>query len=509
MRQNYAPTTAPRRLLTASLCCAAACLTASAQTPIVPGDITIRLETVATGLVAPVAVVDANDGTDRLFIVDQAGQIHILESGVLLPTPFLDVTDRMVTVNPGFDERGLLGLAFHPDYASNGRFFVRYSAPRAGAAGEPCFGTSRGCHSERLSEFRVSAANPNVADAMSEIILLDVDEPQFNHNGGDVAFGPDGYLYLGLGDGGGAHDGLADNPPSHGPIGNGQNIETLLGSMLRIDVDSGSPYAIPATNPFANATGADEIYAYGFRNPFRFSFDDGPGGTNALYVADVGQALFEELSIVTLGGNYGWVIREGFQCFDPFDPSNPPASCADTGPLGEPLLDPIIAYTHADGGLSIIGGFVYRGTMNPALNEIYVFGDFSGAFASAEGRLYYLDPASTPPLHISEFRIEADNRPYGLFLKGFGEDSDGEIYVCGSSALAPTGTSGVVHRIRVICPGDLNGSGFVDLADLTVQLANFGTTTGADESDGDMDLDGDVDLTDLTLMLSVFGKACP
>jgi glucose/arabinose dehydrogenase len=290
------------------------------------GDITIELEIVASGLTAPVAVTHAPDRSGRLFIVDQAGQIRVVRDGDLLPTPFLDISAELPALNPFFDERGLLGLAFHPRYARNGRFFVRYSAPRTGDPGEPCFGTSRGCHEEILAEYSVSDDDPDVADPSSEKILFRVDEPQFNHDAGTVAFGPDEFLYFSLGDGGGANDGLTDTPPSHGPIGHGQNIETPLGAILRIDVDGppdpGLEYDIPGDNPFVGAPGVDEIYAYGMRNPYKFSFDDGPGGDGSLFVADVGQNLFEEVNIVEQGGNYGWVTKEGFSCFDPF---NPPA----------------------------------------------------------------------------------------------------------------------------------------------------------------------------------------
>ncbi len=428
-------------------------ISASVLAEIPQGDITIRLETVASGLTAPVAVTHAGDRSGRLFIVDQPGQIRIVQDGGLLPTPFLDISANLVALNPFFDERGMLGLAFHPKYKQNGRFFVRYSAPRAGDPAEPCFGTSRGCHEEILAEYSVSIHDPNIADPASEIILYRVDEPQFNHNAGTVAFGPDGFLYFSLGDGGGAHDGLADSPPSHGPIGHGQNIETPLGAILRIDVDSppdpGLAYAIPPDNPFLGALGADEIYAYGMRNPYKFSFDDGPGGDGTLLLADVGQNLFEEVDIVEKGGNYGWVIREGFSCFDPFNPQDPPDSCPDTGPLGEPLIDPIVDYSHDDGGIAVVGGFVYRGPRSPSLRGTYVFGDFSDAFFLPGGRLYFLVEPTPSNVEIREFQIGPDDRTYGLFLKGFGEDGDGELYACGSTTLGPTGDTGVVERIVV------------------------------------------------------------
>ncbi|HRX86650.1 MAG TPA: PQQ-dependent sugar dehydrogenase, partial [Phycisphaerae bacterium] len=436
---------------------------ASAQIP--TGDITVRLEPVASGLISPTHLTHAGDGSGRLFIVDQAGFIRIVKNGVLLPTPFLDLTAELPTLNTGFDERGVLGLAFHPNYASNGRFFVRFSRPRTGASGEACFGTSRGCHEEILAEFSVSG-NPDVANP-TPTILFAIDEPQFNHNSGGVAFGPDGYLYFTLGDGGGANDGLDDPNLPHGPIGNGQNINTPLGSMLRIDVDGGSPYAIPADNPFVGTNGLDEIYAYGFRNPFRFSFDDGPGGDGRLIVADVGQALIEELDIVTAGGNYGWVIREGAHCFDPFNPGTFLPSCDSNG-----LIDPIAEYTHTDGGISIIGGYVYRGAVMPGLAGTYFFGDFSADF-SPTGRLYYLDESNPGNPAILRVRLGADDAPFGRYLKGMGEDEDGEIYVLGSTDLGPTGTSGEVLRLAPLY-GDCDGDGDVGLDDYASFAACLG-----------------------------------
>lgn len=449
------------------------------------GDIAIELETVAEGLTAPVYLTGAGDGSDRLFIVDQPGLIRVVRDGVLLATPFLDLSSKTVTPNEFFDERGLLGLAFHPDYENNGRFFVRYSAPRAGDPAEPCNdpdGFVVGCHEEILSEFHVlgDPVSSDVADPASEIILFRVDEPQFNHDSGQVAFGLDGLLYWTLGDGGGAHDGLADVPPSHGPIGNGQNVATPLGSLLRIDVDGppdpGLNYAIPPGNPFAGGGGVPEIYAYGFRNPYRFSFDDGFGGNGDLYVADVGQGLIEEVDVLPVLPapgllNYGWVIKEGTLCFDPFEPGIPLANCDSTGPFGEPLLDPVAEYPHPTGctsdadcasigatcgplgtcsnpsGIAVIGGFVYRGFDNPALLGKYVFGDFSQAFFVPSGRLFYADTTGLDAFNIKEFVISPDELPLGKFLFGIGEDDDGELYVLASDNLGPTGNTGIVYRI--------------------------------------------------------------
>ena len=443
-------------------------------TPTIPkGDITIELATVVGPgeLTAPVYATHAGDGSGRLFVLDQPGQIRIVtENGALLDTPFLDLvaTGDVVTVNPGFDERGLLGLAFHPDYEENGRFFVRYSKARPGSPGEPCFGTSRGCHEAILAEFRVSN-DPNVADPTTQRIVFRIDEPQFNHNGGNVSFGPpegesdddeedddEGdssrrYLYFSLGDGGGANDGLADTPPSHGPDGNGLNNRTHLGAILRIDVDGGLPYAIPPDNPFAGggcANGCDEIYAYGMRNPYRFSFDDKDG---RLFLGEVGQNLYEEVDIVRKGGNYGWVRVEGFHCFDPFAPTSPPSVCSPVGLDGEPLLNPVAAYSHED-GIAVVGGFVYRGSQSPGLRGKYIFGDFSRTFFPAAGRLFWLD-ADGSLSDIFEFRLSPPFEPLERYVLGFGEDENGEVYVLTSQSLGPDPNNTTGEVFRIVGPG--------------------------------------------------------
>ncbi len=222
--------------------------------------------------------------------------------------------------------------------------------------------------------------------------------------------------------------------------------------MLRIDVDGepdpGLEYAIPADNPFAGDTpGADEIFAYGLRNPYRFSFDDGTGGDGKLYVADVGQNLFEEIDVVINGGNYGWVITEGFHCFDPFNPATPPAGCTGTGPHGQPLLNPIAEYNHGD-GIAVIGGFVYRGQQAPSLHGKYVFGDFSRTFVPGDGRLFWLNTQGVST-DIFEFRLNETNDDLNLYLSGFGEDDDGELYVLTSVNLGPTDNTGEVWQLVV------------------------------------------------------------
>lgn len=404
---------------------------------------TVGLERIVEGLTSPVLLREALDDSGRLFIVDQVGVIRILTpDGDLLETPFLDLQDQIVDLMPAFDERGLLGLAFHPEYATNGRFFVYYSAPlRDGAPQEYN-------HTSHVSQLTVSETDENVADPSSERILLQVDQPQFNHDAGTLAFGPDGFLYISLGDGGGAND----VGEGHPPLGNGQDSSTLLGSILRIDVDQGDPFAIPEDNPYVGMDGRDEIFARGFRNPFRMSFDQ--GGDRSLFVGDAGQDLWEEVSIVTLGGNYGWNIREGTHCFDPENPTEPPDTCPEEGPEGKPLIDPIIEYRNANApggiGLVVIGGFVYRGSNIPELEGTYVFGDYSAAPSEPMGKLF----AATRPADgeglwdMRELSIAGRmDGALGAFLLGFGQDNSGEIYVLLSQQPGPTGTTGEVYRV--------------------------------------------------------------
>lgn len=288
---------------------------------------------VAAGLERPLFLTHAGDRSGRLFVVEQSGTIRIINQDVLRKAPFLDVRDRVATDGP---ERGLLGLAFHPDYPRNGRFFVNYTRQPDGAT--------------VVAEYRRGGAQDEAF--RDERVLMVVLQPEPNHNGGMVAFGPDGYLYVGFGDGGGVGD----------PFDRAQNPNELLGKIVRIDVDHGDPYAIPADNPFAKAGGRPEIYAVGLRNPWRFSFDS---NTAELWVADVGQKKWEEVDLVTRGGNYGWRVMEGFHCF------NPAVSCQTRG-----LAMPVMEYTHEEGRCSIIGGYVYRGRAVPALRGAYVSGDF-------------------------------------------------------------------------------------------------------------------------------------
>jgi glucose/arabinose dehydrogenase len=344
-----------------------------------------------------------------------------------------------------FDERGLLGLAFHPDYDENGRFFVYYSAPLREGAPEGWNVTSH------ISEFLVSQ-DPNRADPTSERILLQIDKPQFNHNAGTVVFGPEGYLYISIGDGGGANDvglGHVEDWYADNAGGNGQDItDNLLGSILRIDVDGGAPYAIPPDNPFVNKEGLDEIWAYGLRNPYRISFDGA-----RLFAGDAGQGLWEEVSLVVRGGNYGWNVKEGTHCFDAENSSESPADCPDMAPGGVPLRDPVIEYANANNplggiGLVVVGGHVYRGSELPQLRGRYVFGDWSRSFAAPDGTLLAATPRKQGLWRIQELLVEGNpGGRLGQFILGFGRDSRGEIYVLTSQQLGPTGNTGRVFRL--------------------------------------------------------------
>lgn len=403
----------------------------------------IELQLVASGLVSPNYLVSPPDGTDRQFILDQVGQIRIIENGTLLATPFLDVASIMVTPNTNFDERGLLGLAFDPGFANSSspgyrRIFTYTSQPMSGTADltDP-YATSINHHAV-ISSWRVDPSNPNIVDPATRIDILRIDEPQANHNGGTIAFGPDGFLYLSLGDGGGAND---NNVNGHNPTtGNGQDPNIALGKILRIDVNgtnaANGKYGIPATNPFATSGGVKEIFALGFRNPYRFSFNGAE-----LLVGDVGQNRVEELNRVELGKNYGWRHKEGTFKFNPADGT---VSDDLTGvPAG--LTDPIAQYDR-DEGISIIGGFVYDGSLLPALTGHYIFGDFARDFTGPSGRLFYYDFTAA---EIREFIIGRDDRALGLFVKGMGQDQNGEVYVLGSTQVGPTGTTGVYKLVAV------------------------------------------------------------
>jgi cysteine-rich repeat protein len=351
------------------------------------------LQPYMSGLSSPVFLTHAGDGSNRVFVVEQAGRIQVVQPGSTTPTVFLNITSRVAFGG----EQGLLGLAFHPQYASNGRFFVDYTRQPDGAT--------------VIAEYHVSG-DPNVADP-TETALLTIAQPFANHNGGMLAFGFDGDLYIGMGDGGSGND----------PGNRAQDINQLLGKILRIDVSVPGSYSAPATNPFAGATpGADEIYAYGLRNPWRFSFDRANG---TLWVGDVGQSAWEEVDTVTLGGNYGWRIFEGAHCS-----GNDPGLCGGSGFTG-----PVTEYAHSSGRCSITGGYVYRGGAGALPLGQYIYGDF------CTGEIFALNAGVLFDTTLS--------------ISSFGEDEAGELYVVSLDGTIQKLASGVPQPTATRTPTPL------------------------------------------------------
>ncbi len=415
---------------------------AGPSTPVAPSGppADVALETIVSDLGTPIGLVVAPGDPDRLFVLEQAGRVHILRDGERLPTPFIDLGNRLVRLDTEYDERGLLGLAFHPDFAGNGRVFVYYSTPPASDAAAPVD------HTNRLSEFTVGL-DADAVDPGSERVILAFDQPQSNHSGGALGFGPDGFLYLGTGDGGGRGD--AD--PGHSAQGNAQDPEKLNGKILRIDVDvdGDAPYAIPADNPYATAGGRPEIYATGFRNPWRLSWE--PAGDRRLLVSDVGFGRYEEVDSVVNGGNYGWRVREGAHCLDLERPLDDVTDCALTGEDGRPLVDPVIEYSHQDVGLAVVGGYVYTGASIPALAGQYVFADWSSDWTTPtpdpHGSLLVAQPGADDELWPWRRLAIDDGVLDHLFVTGMGQDAAGELYVMGRRQFGPIGRTGFVFRM--------------------------------------------------------------
>lgn len=396
----------------------------------------VSLKLVSEGFISPVAYTPLADG--RALVVDQVGFVRLLDAqGQLRQEPVLDATRMLAKINQGaFDERGVVSIALHPAFAENRRVFLSYTPPLrpGGPVGFDCM--------LRISEFQMPASEPLRIDPASERILIDIDHPYANHIGGRLAFGPDGLLYVGTGDGG------AGNDRGKRPLtGNGQNLDTLLGKILRIDVNAADGRGIPKDNPFADGKDArPEIYAYGLRNPWGMTFD--MGGDRALYAADVGQTMFEELNRIEKGGNYGWFLREGFAGFDPDHPTKLPDAIPAKGARGEPLLDPIAVYKNANGykrdaeayGTSVTGGYIYRGSAIPQLAGHYIYGDWSRSWALPQGQLLV---AWRPESGQGRWRVEplelASPEKLGAYITAFGQDLQGEIYVMtnGSNSLIP------------------------------------------------------------------------
>jgi glucose/arabinose dehydrogenase len=356
-----------------------------------PSKVSLGLSLVKSGFIDPVLVTSPRDGSKRLFVVEQAGRIRIISGGTLLATPFLDLRGAITSGG----ERGLLGLAFHPKFTTNHFIYVNFTDVNGNTA---------------ISRYTVSS-NPNVANRFGGLRILTIKQPYANHNGGNIAFGADGYLYIGMGDGGGTGD----------PGNRAQNLGSLLGKMLRIDVDhqaAGKRYAIPPSNPFANTTGLDEIWSRGLRNPWRWSFDR---STRQLWIGDVGQSRWEEIdrsnpsSTHPAGwaANYGWPVLEGRACY------RPSTGCSTRGKTA-----PLVVYGHSAttvGNCSVTGGFVYRGAAYPVLTGVYLFGDF------CSGRIWGVSATAASP--ATPTLLRSPTASPRLSISSFGEDEAGELYV--------------------------------------------------------------------------------
>jgi len=446
--------------------------------PVAPFSVGVK--TVATGLVSPTYGTFAPGVPDRLYVTDQIGKIWSIDVSAGRRghrTLFADLTSRLVklgNVSPGsrYDERGLLGLAFSPGYSSDGLVYTYLTQPyqkRADFSTEP--GNSANCRSYSeagtppfhphpcqnvITEWHVShPGSPNATvDPSSARELLRIDKPEFNHNAGTLAFGPDGYLYISVGDGGFGDD----QGPGHVPGGNGQSLApgNVLGKILRIDPrghnSANGRYGIPRDNPFIGRRGANEIYAYGFRNPYRMSFDP---VTGRLYAGDTGQNNIEEVDIVRAGGNYGWRIKEGTFPFHPGSPTSADDSWVGANSPGRPaqLIDPVAEYDHTGphdtiNGEATVGGFVYRGSAVGKLAGRYLFGDYSklADFGTPAGRLFYLNSNADVTHRVTVLPVRGTGT-LDVFLLGFARDAHGELYVLGSRTGTVGGHTGVVEKI--------------------------------------------------------------
>jgi len=414
----------------------------------------IGLKLITEGLGAPMALAAIPDGSGRILLAEQNGVIHLLDrDGKRGEQLFLDLRPKMVAINKGMEERGLLGLALHPQFNSNRKLYVAYSAPLRTNA------PPKWDHTQRLSEFKVGADFAS-ADPASERVILEIDEPDWNHNSGRIAFGPDGFLYMSVGDGGAFNDvGDVARGRGHPPEGFGQRLDTLLGKVLRLDVDRGNPYGIPRDNPYADGKkGLPEIFAYGLRNPWGMSFDR--GGKRDLILADVGQDRWEEINVIVNGGNYGWRLREGFDGFDPKNPRSAPTNSVTVGADGKPFVDPVLAYKTLRGrgtesnafGVTVTGGYIYRGKAFPSLVGKYIFADWSRSMAIPDGTLLVatIPPGNTAgarwtvePLAVKDF----PNGRIKSYIWALGEDADGELYVLANGMNSAFGTRGKVFKL--------------------------------------------------------------
>jgi glucose/arabinose dehydrogenase len=364
--------------------------------------ITLKVQQLADNLQAPTDITFPGNGD--IWLTEQTGKIRVIRNGKVSDAPLLDLSNKLIKINGGYDERGLLGIALHPKFKYNKKFYVFYSRPS----------TKKSDHTGVLAEYKFSGSsqiNPN-----SGRIILTIEEPEPNHNGGGIHFGPDGYLYVSFGDGGGQGD-------KHGEFGNGQKMDTWLGKILRIDINTRSAYIVPKDNPFIGRKNIKpEIWAYGFRNPYRFSFDK---VTRQLFAGEVGQDLWEEVDIIKKGANYGWRLMEGTHCY------NPATGCNTKG-----ITMPITEYSHRE-GISVIGGYVYNGSKLSVLKNKYVFADWVG-------KVFYLRKTGSK---WERGKIMLQNFSDNIKITAFGEDPAGELYVLTNNDNGPGSIKGRIYKI--------------------------------------------------------------
>jgi glucose/arabinose dehydrogenase len=365
--------------------------------------INLKAKVLASGLQAPTAM--AFPGDNEIWVAEQAGKIRVIKDGKLFDAPLLDLYKKLVKLNKGYEERGLLGITLHPKFKNNKKFYVYYSTPS----------TQKSNHTGVLAEYELRENGLQV-NADKGRTILTIEEPDGNHNGGCIQFGPDGYLYISFGDGGGQGD-------EHGTIGNGQDLNTWHGKILRIDVNSTTGYKVPKDNPFIDRKNVKpEIWAYGFRNPWRFSFDKLSG---ELFVGDVGQSTWEEVDIVKRGANYGWRTMEGTHCYKPAN------GCDIKG-----LSLPIAEYNHNE-GVSVTGGYVYNGNQIQVLKRKYLFADWTG-------RIYYLQKLGAK---WDRGKVIMPDLKENSKITGFGEDGAGELYMLTNQDTGPENNEGMLYKV--------------------------------------------------------------
>lgn len=404
----------------------------------VSAQVKVKLEPFVTGVNAPLAMVQPK-GDDRMFVLEQFGRIRIVQKdGTLKAEPFLDIRSLIPNLWSDFDERGLLGIAFHPNFTQNGRFFIAYSAHLnfQGDLAKQFWWD----HTNVVAEYKVSADDPDLADPHSGRIITSIDWPQFNHNGHWIGFGPDGMLYISTGDGGYANDwGIGHNVTE----GNGQDLTSLNGKILRINVDGKQPYEVPSDNPFVgNANAQPEIWAYGLRNPWRCSFDMDGGD---LFCGDVQQNSYEEVDIIAKGNNMGWRRTEATHCFEYTKPDEHPADCDWSG-ITKPILEYPNCTAKPDGckGISVTGGYVYRGG-NEAWKGKYIFGDWSKSFGEKDGQIFVATKSGDSwSMEAAEVTNMNGKTPYVL---AFAQDAAGEVYALTSITTGPVGSLDTIYKI--------------------------------------------------------------